>query len=112
MKYVLSAISAASMAGMAVAASGGTAHQHPASQHRYVGQELAPLAHVTMAQARVIALRAHPGTLTDAELEREAGGSGLRYSFDIRSHGKTFEVGVDAANGAVLENKTEGPHPD
>lgn len=111
MKYVLSAISAASMAGMAVAASGGTAHQHPASQHRYVGQELAPLAHVTMAQARVIALRAHPGTLTDAELEREAGGSGLRYSFDIKTGSRTYEVGVDAVTGKVLENKREEKHP-
>ena len=26
--------------------------------------------------------------------------------------GKTFEVGVDAANGAVLENKAEGRNPD
>ena len=112
MKYIPSAIVAASLAGMAVAAYGGSVHHHPATPHRYVGQELAPEAHVTMAQARAIAMRAHPGTLTDAELEREAGGSGLRYSFDIRSHGKTFEVGVDAATGAVLENKTEGPHPD
>ena len=65
-----------------------------------------------MTQVRVIALKSHPGKITDAELEREGGGSGLRYSFDIKSAGKTFEVGVDAATGAVLENKAEGPHPD
>ena len=112
MKYVLNSIAAASVASIAVAALGATAHQRPASPHRYVGQELAPQAHVTMAQARVVAMRAHAGTVTDAELEREAGGSGLRYSFDIRNRGRTFEVGVDAANGAVLENKAEGPHPD
>lgn len=83
-----------------------------APRHSYVGQSLAPQAKLTMAQARAIALRAHPGRVTDAELEREGGGRGLRYSFDIRSGRKTFEVGVDAASGAVLENKAEGPHPD
>ncbi len=36
----------------------------------------------------------------------------LRYSFDIKSDGATFEVGVDAQTGKVLENKKEGPHPD
>ena len=62
-----------------------------------------------MDQARAIALRAHPGTIADAELENEGGGSGLRYSFDITSGGKEFEVGVDAMTGAVLENQAEGP---
>ena len=78
----------------------------------YTGQELANQAKVSIAEARAVALKAYPGTITDEELENEKGGSGLRYSFDIKSGGKTFEVGVDAANGAVLENKAEGPHPD
>lgn len=65
-----------------------------------------------MAQAIGIALKARPGTMTDKELEREGGGSGLRYSFDIRSAGKTYEVGVDAQTGAVLENDREGKNPD
>ena len=82
--------------------------------HAYTGQELEKDAKFSLAQARGIALKAHPGKITDQELEREAGGSGLRYSFDIRnSKGKgTQEVGVDAMTGAVLENKTEGPNPD
>lgn len=105
MKYVASAIVALSLAGAGVVAIA-------APTHGYVGQSLAPKAKVTMAQARAIALKAHPGQVTDAELENEGGGSGLRYSFDIKSGGKTFEVGVDAANGAVIENKAEGPHPD
>ena len=40
----------------------------------------------------------------DQELEKEGGGTGLRYSFDVASHGKTIEVGVDAVTGKVLEN--------
>jgi uncharacterized membrane protein YkoI len=78
----------------------------------YSGEKLAPQAKVTLADAQTIALKAHPGQITDKELEKEAGGSGLRWSFDIRSQGKTFEVGVDARTGKVLENKAEGPHPD
>lgn len=78
----------------------------------YTGQNLAGHAKVTITQARQLALKAHPGKITDEELEREAGGSGLRYSFDITNGSRTHEVGVDAATGKVLENKTEGPHPD
>ena len=78
----------------------------------YTGQELAGEAKITIEQARAIALKAHPGQITDEELEREGGGSGLRYSFDIRNGAVTHEVGVDARTGWVLENKTEGPHPD
>lgn len=64
-----------------------------------------------MSQARSSALKAHPGKITDEELERERGGSGLRYSLDIKSDGITQEVGVDAKTGKVLENAKEGPHP-
>lgn len=78
----------------------------------YVGEKLAVKARITLAQARVIALKARPGQITDQELENEGGGSGLRYSFDIKSKGKVHEVGVDAKTGKVLENKAEGPHPD
>ncbi len=78
----------------------------------YAGQELAGQAHVTIAQARAIALKAHPGTITDQELEKEGGGSGLRYSFDIKAGGHVYEVGVDASDGRVLENQAEGAHPD
>jgi hypothetical protein len=84
----------------------------PVAAQAYTGQELAAEANVTLAQARAIALQAAPGTITDQELEHEPGGSGLRYSFDLKRGRKTFEVGVDAKTGAVLENKIEGPNPD
>src|SRR5580698_6445860 len=44
----------------------------------YTGQQLARDAKITIDQARAIALKAHPGRITDEELEREDGGSGLR----------------------------------
>ena len=78
----------------------------------YVGEKLAVNAKYSIQQARAIALKAHPGKITDQELEKEGGGSGLRYSFDIKAKGKTFEVGVDAMSGKLLENKAEGKHPD
>ena len=78
----------------------------------YNGQKLASKARIGIAQARAIALKAHPGKITDEELERERGGSGLRYSFDIKRGSITREVGVDAQTGKVLENKKEGPNPD
>ncbi len=78
----------------------------------YTGQELAKEAKINIEQARVIALKAHPGKITDEELEREKGGSGLRYSFDIRNGKVTQEVGVDAKTGKLLENAPEGSNPD
>ena len=100
------------LAAIAALAVGGTAIAASPATHAYAGQRLAPKAKVTMKQARAIALKAHPGRITDQELENERGGSGLRYSFDISNGGKTFEVGVDAKSGAVLENKAEGKNPD
>jgi uncharacterized membrane protein YkoI len=82
------------------------------SASAYTGQKLEKTASISIAQARAIALKARPGTITDQELERENGGSGLRYSFDIKSGKVVFEVGVDAKTGRVLENSTEGAHPD
>ncbi|MBW4057298.1 MAG: peptidase M4 [Proteobacteria bacterium] len=82
------------------------------SAQGYTGQKLARGAKVTISEARSIALKAHPGKITAEELEKEHGGSGLRYSFDIQ-HGKvTQEVGVDAGTGKVLEDAPEGPNPD
>jgi uncharacterized membrane protein YkoI len=78
----------------------------------YNGQNLAAQAKIDIAQARSLALKAHPGRITDEELEREGGGTGLRYSFDIKNGSLTSEVGVDARTGRVLENKAEGPNPD
>ena len=84
----------------------------PCAAFAYSGENLAHQAKVTMVQATTIALKARPGTVTERELEREGGGSGLRYSFDIKSNAVVYEVGVDAKTGKVLENSTEGSHPD
>ncbi len=71
----------------------------------YAGHELAKSAKVTLEQAEAIALKARPGAIKDRELEKEKGGSGLRYTFDlVGTDGKKYEVGVDAADGKVLEN--------
>lgn len=78
----------------------------------YTGRQLAKFTKVSLTQARAIALKEHPGTITDQELERERGGTGLRYSFDIKNAGAVQEVGVDAKTGKVLEDAKEGPHPD
>lgn len=78
----------------------------------FTGQNLAKGAKVSLAEARAIALKAHPGKITDQELENEKGGTGLRYSFDIKRGSVTQEVGVDAKTGKVLENKKEGKNPD
>jgi uncharacterized membrane protein YkoI len=82
------------------------------SANAYDGQNLAKEAKVTIEQARAIALKAHPGKITAEELEREKGGSGLRFSFDIKGRNGLQEVGVDARSGKVLENKREPKHPD
>ena len=74
---------------------------------KFKGRELADQASVTLVQARTIALKARPGRISDQELEKEGGGSGLRYSFDVVSHGRTIEVGVVAKTGRVLENGAE-----
>ena len=82
------------------------------SANAYTGESLAKHAKISIEQARATALKAYPGKITDEELENEKGGSGLRYSFDIK-HGKTVqEVGIDAQTDAVLENAVEGPNPD
>lgn len=83
-----------------------------APSSHFAGANLLPQAKITLAQARSTALAARPGQITDQELEKERGGTGLRYSFDIKANGKTFEVGVDARTGKVLENDGEGPNPD
>ena len=78
----------------------------------YTGQELSKQAKVSIAEARAIALKAHPGKITDEELEKVKGGTGLRYSFDIKRGGVTQRLGWTPRPGKVLENKKEGPHPD
>jgi uncharacterized membrane protein YkoI len=68
--------------------------------------------HISLQQARAVALKVFPGRIIKEELEREKGGSGLRYSFDIR-HGKLIhEVGVDAETGKLLENSDDSSDND
>jgi uncharacterized membrane protein YkoI len=81
--------------------------------HAFDGQQYTKDAKVTLEQARAIALKAIPGaTITDQELEHEKGGSGLRYSFDVKVGQAEHEIGVDAKTGAVLESSVEGPNKD
>lgn len=76
------------------------------------GAQYLKQAHLSLTDARAIALKACSGTIVSEELEKEKGGSGLRYSFDIKNGSSTHEVGVDAKDGSVLENSVEGPHAD
>jgi uncharacterized membrane protein YkoI len=65
------------------------------------------MAKVSLAQAQAIALKAYPGKIVSSELEKEKGGSGLRYSFDIKSGTTSHELGVDAITGKLLEDSPE-----
>ena len=95
-------IAGAMIAGTVIATAGAAS-----VAHAYKGEKLAPQASVTLEEARQIALGAYAGEITDEELERGRGGSGLRYSFDIKNGSVTHEVGVDAKTGHVLENSVE-----
>jgi uncharacterized membrane protein YkoI len=67
-------------------------------------------ANLPLIEARQIALKAYPGKIVSEEIEKEAGGSGLRYSFVVDNSKAKHEVGVDAKDGKLLENSVE--HPD
>lgn len=73
--------------------------------------QLSHKATISMTEARAAALKAFPGKIMKEELEREGGGSGLRYSFDMRQGKNWREVGVDAMTGRILENTREGANP-
>jgi uncharacterized membrane protein YkoI len=70
----------------------------------FKGAALLPQAKVSLSQARATALKREHGIIVDQELEKEAGGSGLRYTFDIKVGKVVREVGVDAATGKILED--------
>ena len=100
-------------AGQPAAAAKPTLSAKPKSTDtNYKGHKMEKNAAIKLPEAREIALKERAGTITDFELEREKGGSGLRYSFDIKSGNAGYEVGVDAKTGKVLENSKDGPHPD
>jgi uncharacterized membrane protein YkoI len=73
----------------------------------FTGEELAAEAKITLAEARAIALKVLAGEIASEELEKENGGSGLRYSFYIKNGSVVHEVGVDAKTGKILENIVE-----
>ncbi len=78
----------------------------------FTGEKYSKYARISLDAARNTARMAFPGIIVSEELERERGGTGLRYSFDIRKNGITREVGVDAVTGRLLENSSEGPDAD
>lgn len=93
---------AAAVAGLALGSLPAMAAHHAVAHRAKIG----------MQQARQIALRTYPGAkIVKAELEHERGGSGLRYSFDMKKSRHWREVGVDAMTGKVLENSAEGANP-
>lgn len=106
-RLILSLLASAALSAASGAALAGPAAPASASSPKFTGHQYASQAHVTLSQARAIALKARPGQITDQELEKEGGGSGLRYSFNVKSGGMTYEVGVDAKSGKVLENGRE-----
>src|SRR5262245_37371783 len=66
----------------------------------------APVARISMAKARSMAVRLAPGRIISSEYEKEGGI--WRYSFDIQQRGHVQEIGIDGQTGKVVENKSEG----
>ena len=86
-RILIAAFATLTMAGVAQAAT------HP------------PKAQLSMAQARMMALRIAPGKVTEAKFE--GNGAAGRYAFDIRQGKRIHEIGIAASNGKVVENKWE-----
>lgn len=97
MKKLLLAILAVALAAPAAAAT-----PAPLKGSQYLSQTK-----ITPAQATKRALAVEHGKVVDLELEREKGGSGLRYSFDIQVGKVVHEVGIDAVTGRVLEDSID-----
>jgi uncharacterized membrane protein YkoI len=111
-KRVLAALVAGVMATGAAVTAASTAWAEDALPKGFTGAALAKDAKISLAEARAIALKVFAGEIVAEELEKEKGGSGLRYSFDIKNGRVTHEVGVDAKTGKLLEDAVEGAHHD
>ena len=75
--------------------------ESPAAKNARMAK-LAKETKITMVEARAIALKRVPGTITEEDLEKEKGV--LQYSFDIKdANGKVFDVEIDAKTGKVLK---------
>lgn len=89
---LLSLSAALALLGAVSAAQAGDVRPHPEE------------ARISFEQARRIALDAAPGaTITEQELEREHGGSGLRYSFELKTAHGEREIDIDAMTGKILK---------
>ncbi|MDO9140630.1 MAG: PepSY domain-containing protein [Methylobacter sp.] len=76
-----------------------TERELPSADH----PAFAALKKIDEAEARKIALAAHPGTITKVEYEIEADGTPT-YEFDIKMEdGRKMEVEVDAATGKIIK---------
>jgi uncharacterized membrane protein YkoI len=111
MRRILLATLAAGLIASAVVA-GSAARADDTKAVPFTGEKYVKAAKITLDEARAIALKTYAGDIVAQELEKERGGSGLRYSFDIKNGKVTHEVGVDAKTGKVLENSVEGAHHD
>lgn len=71
-------------------------------EHRANIKKYSKQAKITMAQAKEIALKKVPGTITEEDLEMERGR--LQYAFDIKdANGKVYDVEIDAKTGEILK---------
>ena len=84
----------------------------PLPAFAYTGEKLERYVNVSAARAKAAALKKEPGTIVGMELEKEKGGTGIRYTFTISIRGIKHEVGIDANTGVVLEDILEGKNPD
>ena len=103
---------AAMLMGVMAAAATAPARAGDAKAVPLTGKKYAKEATVGLDEARAAALKVFNGEIVGQELEKERGGSGLRYSFDIKNGRVTHEVGIDAKTGKVLEDSVEGAHHD
>lgn len=87
-------------------------HDRPAGQRAnpVVGHQLSGQTRISLAHARTVVLKAPPGTIVAQESEKEGGGSGLRYSFDVRrvatdqdSGGWARQVRTAGCEGTVMK---------
>jgi uncharacterized membrane protein YkoI len=103
----------ATLAFLAVTVSASAAGaQSPAHRHKKAETqaELQKEAHVTMADARAMAIKTVPNATVQAgEIEREGGK--LIYSFDMKVPGKSGidEVNIDAMKGTLVSHQHETP---
>lgn len=73
----------------------------------YKGEKLSKAAKIPIEEARAIAVKSYPGDVTEEELKRAHGGSGLIYMFKIKDSSGVQLVSIDAKTGAILKYRME-----